>query len=161
MNWSAPLPSAQILSLSLPATTQHFLFTRARSNAVAWVWPSRPLNIVANSCTMCLVIWSVPVIPSLISEPFPVMPVCFWNDATGEKYQKAYFTQMPGYWYHGDYMVVNSKTGGVVMLGRSDGTLNPAGVIFGSAEIYKLSMIDLTLVSGFPQAEDSLVAGQT
>ena len=35
-------------------------------------------------------------------------------------------------------MLVNPKTGGIHMLGRSDGTLNPSGVRFGSAEIYNI-----------------------
>jgi acetoacetyl-CoA synthetase len=77
------------------------------------------------------------------TKPFPVMPVGFWNDPTGEKYQSAYFNQVRGVWYHGDYLSINSKTGGVVMLGRSDGTLNPAGVRFGSAEIYNIRMLIL------------------
>lgn len=41
-------------------------------------------------------------------------------------------------WTHGDYIMINSKTGGIIMLGRSDGTLNPNGVRFGSAEIYNI-----------------------
>ena len=44
-----------------------------------------------------------------------------------------------GVWAHGDFIHKNPKTqGGVVMLGRSDGTLNPNGVRFGSAEIYNI-----------------------
>jgi hypothetical protein len=43
-----------------------------------------------------------------------------------------------GVWYHGDYVWINPKTKGLVMLGRSDGTLKPAGVRFGSAEIYNI-----------------------
>lgn len=39
------------------------------------------------------------------------------------------------------------------MLGRSDGTLNPAGVRFGSAEIYNI-------VEKFDDVEDSLCVGQ-
>jgi hypothetical protein len=41
-------------------------------------------------------------------------------------------------WAHGDFLLVNPKTGGFLMLGRSDGTLNPSGVRFGSAEIYNI-----------------------
>ncbi|KAI8900554.1 hypothetical protein BC833DRAFT_581314 [Globomyces pollinis-pini] len=87
------------------------------------------------------------------TKPFPVMPVGFWNDSNGEKYQKAYFKQVPGVWYHGDFMQINSKTGGVIMLGRSDGTLNPGGVRFGSAELYNV-------LTAFPDVADSLVVGQ-
>ncbi|KAJ3341709.1 hypothetical protein HDU93_004343 [Gonapodya sp. JEL0774] len=72
-------------------------------------------------------------------KPFPSMPVAFWNDtADRTKYMAAYFEQYTGVWYHGDYLRINSKTGGVVLLGRSDGTLNPGGVRFGSAEIYHI-----------------------
>ncbi|KAJ3346455.1 hypothetical protein HDU91_007039, partial [Kappamyces sp. JEL0680] len=87
------------------------------------------------------------------TKPFPVMPVGFWNDKSGEKYQAAYFNQVRGVWYHGDYLEISSKTGGVLMLGRSDGTLNPAGVRFGSAEIYNI-------MTAFPQVADSLAVGQ-
>ncbi|KAJ3256204.1 hypothetical protein HK103_005663 [Boothiomyces macroporosus] len=87
------------------------------------------------------------------TKPFPVMPVFFWNDKDGSKYQAAYFNQIRGVWYHGDYLIINSKTGGVLMLGRSDGTLNPAGVRFGSAELYNI-------LTAFPDVEDSLAVGQ-
>ena len=55
------------------------------------------------------------------TKPFPVMPVGFWNDNDGSRYQSAYFNQVPGVWYHGDFMSINSKTGGVVMQGRRFG----------------------------------------
>lgn len=45
-----------------------------------------------------------------------------------------------GVWYHGDFIWINPNTKGVVMLGRSDGTLKPAGVRFGSAELYNIGM---------------------
>ncbi|KAI8822851.1 uncharacterized protein EV422DRAFT_494168 [Fimicolochytrium jonesii] len=87
------------------------------------------------------------------TKPFPVMPVYFWNDPNNEKYHSAYFARFPGVWYHGDFVYVNAKTGGVTMLGRSDGTLNPAGVRFGSAELYNI-------LDEFPQLADTLVVGQ-
>lgn len=52
-------------------------------------------------------------------------------------------------WYHGDFVLINSMTGGVHMLGRSDGTLNPAGVRFGSAELYNIMI-------SYPEVQDSL-----
>ncbi|KAI9197150.1 uncharacterized protein BJ171DRAFT_241045 [Polychytrium aggregatum] len=87
------------------------------------------------------------------TKPFPVMPVGFWNDPNHEKYRGAYFDVFEGVWHHGDFVYINSKTGGVIMLGRSDGTLKPAGVRFGSAELYNI-------VESFPQVSDSLVVGQ-
>ena len=50
----------------------------------------------------------------------------------------AYFAKYNGIWAHGDYCVLNPFTRGFLMLGRSDGTLNPNGVRFGSAEIYSI-----------------------
>ncbi|KAK9709369.1 hypothetical protein K7432_009073 [Basidiobolus ranarum] len=86
-------------------------------------------------------------------KPFPCMPVYFWNDEDGSKYKSAYFDNYDGVWYHGDFVYINASTGGVIMLGRSDGTLNPAGIRFGSAEIYNI-------VDNFVEVEDSLVVGQ-
>ncbi|CAF3403260.1 unnamed protein product [Rotaria sp. Silwood1] len=71
-------------------------------------------------------------------KPFPSMPVNFWNDSDGEKYRRAYFDKFPGIWNHSDFCLFNPVTRGIVMLGRSDGTLNPNGIRFGSAEIYSV-----------------------
>lgn len=87
------------------------------------------------------------------TKPFPCMPIYFWNDPQGLKYKKAYFNKFVGVWTHGDFCSINSSTGGILMLGRSDGTLNPAGVRFGSAEIYNI-------VERFEEVEDSLCVGQ-
>lgn len=51
---------------------------------------------------------------------------------------KNFILRFPNTWTHGDYIKVNSKTGGITMLGRSDGTLNPSGVRFGSSEVYSV-----------------------
>ncbi|XP_003745504.1 acetoacetyl-CoA synthetase [Galendromus occidentalis] len=71
-------------------------------------------------------------------KPFPAMPVYFWGDSDGELYRRAYFSRFPNVWHHGDFCMVDSKTRGVIMLGRSDATLNPNGVRFGSVEIYNV-----------------------
>ena len=70
------------------------------------------------------------------SQPFPCMPVRFWNDPDGAKYRAAYFETHPGIWSHGDYARLTPR-GGVVIYGRSDATLNPGGVRIGTAEIYR------------------------
>ncbi|CAG8825507.1 19290_t:CDS:2, partial [Dentiscutata erythropus] len=86
--------------------------------------------------------------------PFPCMPINFYNDDhKHSKYMSAYFSNYPSVWYQGDYVWINPNTGGVVMLGRSVGTLNPGGVRFGSAELYNI-------VENFPEIQDSLVVGQ-
>ncbi|XP_054248663.1 acetoacetyl-CoA synthetase isoform X2 [Indicator indicator] len=87
------------------------------------------------------------------TKPIPCQPTHFWNDENGNKYRKAYFSKFPGVWAHGDYCKINPKTGGIVMLGRSDGTLNPNGVRFGSSEIYNI-------VEAFEEVSDSLCVPQ-
>lgn len=85
--------------------------------------------------------------------PSPSMPIYFWDDPDGRKYQGAYFDAYPGVWRHGDYIEIN-RHGGVVIYGRSDATLNPGGVRIGTAEIYRQ-------VEGLEAVEDSLVVGQS
>jgi acetoacetyl-CoA synthetase len=69
-------------------------------------------------------------------RPFPSMPVGFWGDADGSRYQAAYFERFPGVWCHGDF-TEETGTGGFIITGRSDATLNPGGVRIGTAEIYR------------------------
>ena len=71
------------------------------------------------------------------TRPFPSMPVGFWNDADGARYRAAYFDRFPGVWHHGDYARL-MPSGGLVIEGRSDATLNPGGVRIGTAEIYRV-----------------------
>lgn len=69
-------------------------------------------------------------------EPFPTIPLRFWNDPDGSKFRSAYFERFPGVWTHGDYANWTPR-GGMVIHGRSDATLNVAGVRIGTAEIYQ------------------------
>ena len=69
-------------------------------------------------------------------EPFPSIPLRFWNDPDGTRFQSAYFEKYPGVWTHGDYANW-TPNGGMVIHGRSDATLNVAGVRIGTAEIYR------------------------
>ncbi|QIW95652.1 hypothetical protein AMS68_001170 [Peltaster fructicola] len=88
-------------------------------------------------------------------RPFPCQPVQFWGSTGEKKYQSSYFEQFPGVWHHGDFIRFNPETGGLFMLGRSDGILKPSGVRFGSAEIYNV------LLKHFPdRVEDALCIGR-
>lgn len=69
-------------------------------------------------------------------QPLPSMPLRFVDDPGFERYRDAYFSHFPGVWRHGD-LVERSATGGIVVYGRSDATLNPGGVRIGTAEIYR------------------------
>ncbi|KAI9449443.1 acetoacetate-CoA ligase [Lactarius psammicola] len=71
------------------------------------------------------------------TRPHPSIPVRFWgDDARGSSFLKAYYDTYPGVWRHGDFIAMNPRTKGLIILGRSDGVLNPSGVRFGSGEIY-------------------------
>ncbi|KAK5103894.1 hypothetical protein LTS08_003317 [Lithohypha guttulata] len=95
--------------------------------------------------------------------PFPCQPCMFWPPGEeGEKrYRSSYFetftdskTNQP-IWHHGDFVRVNPKTGGIWMLGRSDGVLNPMGVRFGSSEIYNILLKHFSA-----SVEDALCIGR-
>ncbi|KAL9072138.1 MAG: hypothetical protein Q9161_003759 [Pseudevernia consocians] len=87
-------------------------------------------------------------------KAFPCQPVLFFG-ADGEKiYKKSYFEVFPGVWHHGDFVRLNPQTGGLIMLGRSDGVLKPAGVRFGSSEIYNV------ILKHFSEIEDGLCIGR-
>ncbi len=85
-------------------------------------------------------------------NPFPSMPLKFWNDKNDIKFKKAYFQKYRNIWHHGDYAEI-TKNGGFVIYGRSDATLNPGGVRLGTAEIY-------SVVDKFKEIKESIVVGQ-
>ena len=85
--------------------------------------------------------------------PAPSMPLYFWDDPDGSKYQNAYFGVYPNVWRHGDYVLIHKDTGGVTFYGRSDAVLKPSGVRIGTAEIY-------TQMEKLHEIADSLAVGQ-
>jgi acetoacetyl-CoA synthetase len=70
------------------------------------------------------------------SQAFPSMPLGFVNDPDNVRYKAAYYERFPGVWTHGDWCQL-TENDGVVIVGRSDATLNPGGVRIGTAEIYR------------------------
>ena len=98
-------------------------------------------------------------------KAFPCQPVGFWplgdgKDSGMSRYKSSYFERFSdgrgkAVWHHGDFVAFNPKADGLVMLGRSDGVLNPAGIRFGSAEVYNV------LLKHFPGVtQDALCVGQ-
>jgi acetoacetyl-CoA synthetase len=87
----------------------------------------------------------------VLTEPMPSMPIYFWNDPEGTRYRDAYFSRFDGVWRHGDWIEFTER-GSVIVSGRSDATLNKAGVRMGSADIY-------AIVDPLPGVADSLVIG--
>ncbi|KAJ5730399.1 AMP-dependent synthetase/ligase [Penicillium malachiteum] len=89
------------------------------------------------------------------TSAFPNMPTQFWGDHSGKKYHDAYFGRFDNVWTHGDFVSIHPTTKQLVFHGRADGVLNPSGVRFGSAEIYRV------IEGQFPQEiADSVCVGQ-
>ncbi|MBV8221483.1 MAG: AMP-binding protein, partial [Solirubrobacterales bacterium] len=87
----------------------------------------------------------------VVTRPMPSMPVGLWNDPSGQRYRETYFTRFPGIWRQGDWARLEDE-GSLMIVGRSDSTLNRAGVRVGSAEIY-------AVVEQQAEILDSLVVG--
>ena len=89
------------------------------------------------------------------TQTFPSMPLYFMADADGARYRAAYFERGPGFaglWCHGDWSQITEQDG-MVIVGRSDATLNPGGVRIGTAEIYRQ-------VETLDEVIESIVIGQ-
>ena len=121
--------------------------------------PVRRGELQGRALGMAVAAWDEtgrPVVGSkgelVCTEPFPSMPVSFWNDPTGELYREAYFAAHPGVWTHGDFIEIRPE-GGVVIYGRSDTTLNPGGIRIGTAEIYRA-------IETMPEVVDSIAVGR-
>jgi acetoacetyl-CoA synthetase len=94
------------------------------------------------------------------TRPFICQPVAFWGAEGETKYQHSYFDKFKNekkqpIWHHGDFVRFSTETGGLWMLGRSDGILKPAGVRFGSAEIYNVLLEHFA-----PEVSDALCIGR-
>ena len=83
------------------------------------------------------------------TQPLPSMPLYFWGDDDGSRLHGSYFDTYPGIWRHGDWIEI-TETGGSVIYGRSDATINRKGLRMGSSEIYRA-------VEGLDEVMDSLV----
>lgn len=82
----------------------------------------------------------------------PSMPLRFANDPDGKRYSAAYLERFPGIWAHGDFAMWTEHEG-IVILGRSDATLNAGGVRIGTAEIYRQ-------VEAFDEVLECIAIGQ-
>jgi len=84
---------------------------------------------------------------------FPTIPLKFWNDKNNKKFKEAYFNKFNNIWHHGDYAEAKNS-GGFIIYGRSDTTLNPGGVRLGTSEIY-------SEVEKFKEIKESIAIGQS
>jgi acetoacetyl-CoA synthetase len=85
----------------------------------------------------------------VVTKPMPSMPVRFWGDQDGSRYRASYFDRYPGVWRHGDWIEITPR-GTAIIYGRSDSTINRAGIRMGTSEIYRA-------VLGVDEVLDALV----
>jgi acetoacetyl-CoA synthetase len=83
------------------------------------------------------------------TRPMPSMPLYFWGDAENRRYLESCFDMYPGVWRHGDWIRI-TESGGAIIYGRSDATINRHGIRMGTAELYRA-------VEALPEVLDSLV----
>ncbi|WWC90868.1 acetoacetate-CoA ligase [Kwoniella dendrophila CBS 6074] len=89
----------------------------------------------------------------ICKQAFPIIPLGFWPlegygfpveevELAKKRFKESYFKGEEGLWYHGDYVRITpsrfGNSGGILMLGRSDGVLNPGGIRFGPTDIYSV-----------------------
>ena len=85
----------------------------------------------------------------VVCQPMPSMPLFLWGDEDGSRMRESYYEMYPGIWRHGDWITITSR-GTAIIHGRSDSTINRAGVRMGTAEIYRAVLAE-------PEVLDALV----
>jgi acetoacetyl-CoA synthetase len=83
------------------------------------------------------------------TQPIPSMPLYFWGDEGNQRYLSSYFDIYPGVWRHGDWLKI-TPSGGCIIYGRSDATINRHGLRMGTSELY-------SAVEALPEVLDALV----
>ncbi|HXD42914.1 MAG TPA: acetoacetate--CoA ligase [Ramlibacter sp.] len=83
------------------------------------------------------------------TRPIPSMPLYFWGDQGNQRYLSSYFDMYAGVWRHGDWLKI-MPSGGCIIYGRSDATINRHGLRMGTSELY-------SAVEALPEILDALV----
>ena len=101
----------------------------ASCRRAASAWRSRSSTTRAGRSGGGKASWSAP-------GPFPACRSHSGTTPMEPGARAAYFEVYAGVWRHGDWARLTEHDG-LVILGRSDATLNPGGVRIGTAEIYR------------------------
>ncbi len=83
------------------------------------------------------------------TQPLPSMPLYFWGDEGNQRYLSSYFDMYPNVWRHGDWLKI-TPSGGCIIYGRSDATINRHGLRMGTSELY-------SAIEALPEVLDSMV----
>jgi acetoacetyl-CoA synthetase len=131
-------------------------FLSASPNLPVWAG-----EITRAALGMDVVVYDESGQPTTDTEPgelvcrntFPTVPLGIWGDDDGQRLHDTYFAHFPGVWTHGD-LTSRTDEGGFIIHGRSDATLNVAGVRIGTGEVY-------AALEHVPEVIDALAFAQT
>jgi acetoacetyl-CoA synthetase len=85
----------------------------------------------------------------VVTTPLPSMPRALWGEAGGERLHETYYSTFPGVWDQHDWVIFYEDNSSSV-IGRSDATLNRAGVRLGPSEYY-------AVLESMPEVAEALV----
>jgi acetoacetyl-CoA synthetase len=85
----------------------------------------------------------------VVTTPLPSMPKALWGDPGGVRLRETYYSAFPDVWDQQDW-VIFYENGSCSVIGRSDATLNRAGVRLGPSEYY-------AVLDAFPSVTEALV----
>jgi acetoacetyl-CoA synthetase len=137
-------PAAPTSSPASRSATRCCRSTAASCSAAGLGMKVEILDDDGSPCAARRASWSAP-------QPFPSMPVGFWNDPDGTKYRPP--TSSTSRRLVPRRLRLLTEHDGIVIHGRSDATLNPGGVRIGTAEIYRQ-------VEKLPEVLESICVGQ-
>jgi acetoacetyl-CoA synthetase len=85
----------------------------------------------------------------VVTTPLPSMPKALWGDSDAKRLHETYYSTFEGVWDQHD-LAIFYEDGSSSVIGRSDATLNRAGVRLGPAEYY-------SLLENLPEVHEALV----
>ncbi|GFT72154.1 acetoacetyl-CoA synthetase [Nephila pilipes] len=72
----------------------------------------------------------------VIVTPCPSLPVYLWKDKDKKRLYETYLNKYDGVWCQNDECWINPKTGGIVVIGRSDDSMKQYGDLISASDIY-------------------------
>jgi acetoacetyl-CoA synthetase len=85
----------------------------------------------------------------VVTTPLPSMPKALWGDAGGSRLRETYYATFPDVWDQQDWAIFY-EDGSCSVIGRSDATLNRAGVRLGPSEYY-------AVLDAMPEIREGLI----
>jgi acetoacetyl-CoA synthetase len=85
----------------------------------------------------------------VVTTPLPSMPKALWGDGGQSRLWDTYYATFPGVWDQHDWVIFYDD-GSSAVIGRSDATLNRAGVRLGPSEYY-------AVLESLPEVQEALV----